>query len=238
MKNDILIIIPTYNEKKSIVEVIDKINSIDENLDILVVDDNSPDGTSNIVKNLDLNNLFIIDRSEKSGLGSAYCCGFKYAIKNNYQYIIQLDADLSHNPLDIKTFLRYRFDYDLIIGSRYLNGIRIINWPISRLFLSYFANIYCRIITRIPIYDVTGGFKLISTELLSNIDLNKIRSEGYSFQVEINFLSWVKGYKIKELPIIFTDRTTGDSKISYKIIFEAIYMVPYLKIKKLLNFIR
>ena len=238
MMNDILVIIPTYNETESIAKLIDSIFTIDENLHILIIDDNSPDGTADIINNMNKKNLFLIKREKKLGLGSAYCCGFKYAIKNSYNTVVQMDADFSHNPLDIPILLKYRKDFDLIIGSRYINGVRIINWPISRLMLSYFANLYSRIITGMPIQDTTAGFKIINTRLLSTLNFEKIKSEGYSFQIEINFLSWANNFKIIEIPIIFTDRTTGTSKISYKIIFEAIYMVPLLRIKKLFNFIK
>ena len=238
MMNDILVIIPTYNESESISKVIDLIFSIDMNINILIIDDNSPDGTANLVKQMNVDNLFLIKRDKKSGLGSAYCCGFKYAIKNNYNTIVQMDADLSHNPLDIPKLLEYRRDFDLIIGSRYIDGIRIINWPISRLMLSYLANLYSRMITGIPVYDRTAGFKAIDCNLLSSLDFNNIKSEGYSFQIEVLFLTWVNNFKIKEIPIIFTDRVVGKSKISYKIILEAIYMVPLLRLKKLFNILK
>ena len=238
MNKKTLIVSPTYNEKDNILELLSQIWAVNSDYDILIIDDNSPDGTSEIVKKYNNNNLFLIKREMKSGLGSAYCRGFNYALKNKYQTIVQMDADFSHNPKDLVKLLKYRKEYDLIIGSRYINGIRIMNWPISRLLLSYFANLYSRIITGLPIYDTTGGFKVISTKLLSKLNLKNINSEGYSFQIEINFLSWIKKFSIIEIPITFTDRTVGKSKISYNIIFEAIYMVPLLRIKNIFNILK
>ena len=234
--NKILIIIPTYNEKENIKLIIEKIFLFNNNVSILFVDDNSPDGTSDIIKNYNNENINLLIRDSKMGLGSAYITGFNWAIKNKFDYVVQMDADLSHNPRDIKNLIKYTNEYDLIIGSRYINGISIVNWPISRLILSYLANLYARVITGIPIKDVTGGFKCISVNLLNKINLNKIKSEGYSFQIEINFLAWINNFKIKEIPIVFTDRTKGESKMSKMVIFEAIYMVPYLLLKKIFKF--
>ena len=234
--NKILIIIPTYNEKENIKLIIEKIFLFNNNVSILFVDDNSPDGTSDIIKNYNNENINLLIRDSKMGLGSAYITGFNWAIKNKFDFVVQMDADLSHNPRDIKNLIKYTNEYDLIIGSRYINGISIVNWPISRLILSYLANLYARVITGVPIKDVTGGFKCISVTLLDKINLNKIKSEGYSFQIEINFLAWINNFKIKEIPIVFTDRTKGESKMSKMVIFEAIYMVPYLLLKKIFKF--
>ena len=237
--NDILIIIPTYNESESIINVIKLIEVDVYNSDILIVDDNSPDNTSNIVKEYinkkNISNIKLICRNKKLGLGSAYIAGFKYALEKGYKKVIQMDADLSHNPKDIPRLLNKSDQYELVIGSRYINGVRIINWPISRLLLSYFANLYARKIIGIKIYDITGGFKCISSKFLKKINLDKVKSEGYSFQIEINYLASINNCKIIEIPIIFTDRTVGDSKMSLSIIFEAVFIVPYLKIKKLLK---
>ena len=237
--NSILIIIPTFNESKSIINILDTININVNNVDVLIVDDNSPDNTSLIVKEYikknNISNIHLICRKKKLGLGSAYIAGFKYALEMNYKKVIQMDADLSHDPKDVPVLISASSENDLVIGSRYLNGIRIINWPISRLLLSYFANLYARKIIGLNIFDITAGFKCINTSFLKKINLDKIKSEGYSFQIEIHYLASVNNCKICEVPIIFTDRTTGDSKMSLSIILEAIFIVPYLKFKKILK---
>ena len=231
--NESLIIIPTYNENENVAKIINLIFKNNKDIDVLFVDDNSPDGTSDLIKTFNDKRIHIIDRKFKMGLGSAYIAGFKWALIKKYKYVIQMDADLSHDPSDISRLLKESSNFDLIIGSRYVNGISIVNWPLSRLILSYFANMYARIITGIPIKDVTGGFKCFSINILKSIDLNEIKSEGYSFQIELNFLAWINNFKIKEIPIIFTDRKLGKSKMSRFVIFEAVYMVPYLLIKKI-----
>ena len=238
MKN--LVIIPTFNEIENIPLILKEIFNLNMNLDVLVVDDNSPDKTYQKVEQLKQKypNLFLILNNKKSGIGKAYLKGFNFAIKNNYSKVIQIDADMSHNPYDIKKLLSESNDYDLVIGSRYIDGIRIINWPLSRLALSYFANLYAKLITGLSIYDCTGGFKCFDIKILKSIDLKKINSQGYSFQIEMNYRSYVKSFKIKEIPIIFTDRTIGKSKMSKKIIFEAIFIVPLLRIKKIFNFLK
>ena len=235
-----LIIIPTYNESENIENAVHTIKNIDSNYHILVVDDNSPDKTYKIVEKLKntIDNLFILKRKNKSGLGTAYCLGFKWAIENNYSYVVQIDADLSHNPKDIPRLIEAIEINDLVIGSRYVSGINVVNWPLSRLILSYGANIYSKIITGLPIKDSTGGFKCFSIDVLKSIDLDSIKSTGYSFQIEMNFISWIKGFKLCEIPIVFTDRQIGKSKMSKSIIFEAIYMVPLLRIKRLLRIIK
>tara|TARA_B100001250_G_scaffold19727_1_gene16840 strand:- start:1970 stop:2683 length:714 start_codon:yes stop_codon:yes gene_type:complete len=233
----ILAISPTYNEKKNINELIDKISQLKINIDILIVDDNSPDGTAYEVKKIMKfsSEVFLLERSSKLGLGTAYCDGFKWALDRNYDLIIQIDADLSHNPLDIPNLIKKTKTADLVIGSRYCNGVNVINWPIGRLILSYIANLYARLLIQIPIMDLTGGFKCFKKEVIKSIDLDKIKSEGYSFQIEMNFLAWMKKYKIEEYPIVFTDRTVGDSKMNKSIVFEAIFMVPKLLIKRIFN---
>lgn len=238
MLNNFLVIIPTYNEIDNIEKVICLILNLNDNIDILIVDDNSPDGTSGLVKSLieKNNRVNLLERKSKLGLGSAYILGFKWALVKKYAFVIQMDADLSHNPNDINEFIKESDCYDLIIGSRYINGISIVNWPLSRLILSYFANLYARVIIGVPIKDLTGGFKCISSNVLNTINLDDIKSEGYSFQIELNFLAWNNNFKIKEIPIIFTDRAHGNSKMSKFVIFEAIYMVPYLFFKKIFNF--
>ena len=230
-----LIIIPTYNEKDNISLILTKIINLNTKFNILVVDDNSPDGTSKIVERFMFSNsnINIIKRESKIGLGSAYIEGFKWALNNSYDYVMQIDADLSHNPDDLIRLKNESTNYDLVIGSRYIKGVSIVNWPLSRLILSYFANLYARMIIGILIKDVTGGFKCISTNILKSINLNEIKSEGYSFQIELNYLTWINNYTISEIPIVFTDRTLGKSKMSKSVIFEAIYMVPFLLIKKI-----
>jgi dolichol-phosphate mannosyltransferase len=230
-----IVISPTYNERNNIDELIKKIRGNTDNIGILIVDDNSPDGTGDRVRELMVedNNLHIIQRRGKLGLGTAYCAGFKWALENGYERIVQMDADLSHNPKDINTLLESSKTNDLVIGSRYISGINVVNWPMRRLILSYLANMYAKIITGLPVKDATGGFKCFNRKVLENIDLTKIKSEGYSFQIEMNFIAWVKGFSIKEEPIIFIDRTVGQSKMSKKIVYEAIRVVPKLKLKKI-----
>ncbi len=226
---------PTYNESKNIRELIEQIRSHGGDPDILIVDDNSPDGTGKIVQTLmeKDEHLFLIEREGKQGLGTAYCTGFRWALEHGYDRIIQIDADLSHNPADIPRLVKASEEYDLVIGSRYINGVNVVNWPLSRLILSSLANVYARGITGMPVTDATGGFKCFNRRVLENIELEKVSSEGYSFQIEVNFRAWVKGYSIKEVSIVFNDRTVGESKMSKKIILEAIKMVPALKLKKI-----
>ena len=238
MKDNSLIIIPTYNEAENIETVINKIFSIDDNNSVLVVDDNSPDGTSNIVKDLKkdyLDKLFLITRGKKDGLGSAYKEGFKWALENKYPYIFEMDADLSHNPDEIKNLKRLLINNqcDVAIGSRYLNGVSVVNWPLSRIFLSYFANIYVRIITSMPINDSTSGFVGYTNEALSSLNINKIKFNGYAFQIEMKFKLWKKNFKLKEHQIIFVNREHGKSKMDKNIIFEAIIGVIKLKVNSI-----
>ena len=230
-----LIISPTYNEKKNISSLIEIILSIDKNYHILIIDDNSPDGTANIVKELQLKykNLFLEERPGKAGLGTAYKYAFNWALKKNYDNIIQMDADLSHDPKEIKEMVRLLNNYDLIIGSRYIDGVSVVHWPIKRLILSYGANVYARIITGLPIKDSTGGFKAWKRKVLDSIDLNGVKSQGYSFQIEMNWRAWQKKFSIFEHPIIFRDRTIGESKMSKKIMFEAIIVIWRMRIWKL-----
>ncbi|MAZ61301.1 MAG: dolichyl-phosphate beta-D-mannosyltransferase [Candidatus Marinimicrobia bacterium] len=235
-----LVIIPTYNEINNIEIIINKIIKLDLNLDILVVDDNSPDKTYEKVQEIQkkYKNIFLIINKKKSGIGNAYIKGFEYAISNNYNKVIQIDADMSHNPNDINKLLDYSDSYKLVIGSRYIDGIRIINWPLSRLALSYFANLYAKILTGLKINDCTGGFKCIDIDVLKSININNINSQGYSFQIEINYRAHLNKYEVKEVPIIFTDRTIGKSKMSKKIILEAIIIVPLLRLKNIFNLLK
>ena len=230
-----LVISPTYNEKRNIKELIARISQLNCVLDILIIDDNSPDGTGEIVKNLMETNdrIYLIEREGKLGLGTAYCRGFQWALERDYDPIIQMDADLSHNPDDIPRLIDASEFCDSVIGSRYIEGVNVVNWPMRRLLLSYFANWYARVVIRLPIMDLTGGFKCIRRRVLKEIDFSKIRSEGYSFQIEMNFRSWRKGFNIIEHPIIFIDRTIGESKMSKSIMYEAVFVVWRLRIWKL-----
>ncbi|MDZ7332156.1 MAG: polyprenol monophosphomannose synthase [candidate division KSB1 bacterium] len=233
-----IVVIPTYNEAQNIENLIDRIlfQGI-RGLDILVVDDNSPDGTAEIVENIARceSNVFLLKRPTKAGLGTAYVAGFKYALEHGYDYIFEMDADFSHDPDEIPNFLEAIKNYDLVIGSRYKTGVNVINWPITRLVLSVGANKYTQWITGLPIKDCTGGYKCFRREVLEAIDLDQIASDGYSFQIEMNFKAWKKGFRITEIPIVFTDREAGSSKMSKKIIREAIWMVWKLKILSLLG---
>ena len=230
-----LVIIPTYNESDNIKQIINLISKLDIALDILVVDDNSPDGTAEIVNNIIKNNLniYLLNQDKKAGLGTAYKAGFKWAIEKEYDRVIQIDADLSHNPNSIPDLLEECSDFDVVIGSRYINGINVVNWPMSRLLLSYFANKYVRFFTRMPVNDATSGFKCIKTKVINDINMDNVLSQGYSFQIEMTFLAWMKNYRIKEVPIIFCDRTIGKSKMSKAIVREAIFMVPKLALKRI-----
>ena len=180
-------------------------------------------------------NIHLLERPSKLGLGTAYCKGFKFAIENNFDLIVQIDADLSHDPEDIIRMVKDIERYDMVIGSRYVNGVNVVNWPMNRLLLSYFANIYARLVTRVPVHDLTGGFKCFKRIVLEKINLDLIKSEGYSFQIEMNFLAYNLGMKIKEIPIIFYDRTVGESKMNSAIVREAVFMVPKLLFRKLFS---
>ena len=230
-----IVISPTFNERKNIKIFIDAVLIDNPDFDLLIVDDNSPDGTSEKVRELqsEFENLYLEVREKKLGLGTAYIYGFKWALNRKYDRIVQMDADLSHNPKDVAMMVKKLDDNDLVIGSRYIKGISVVNWPLRRLMLSYGANTYSRMITGMPIMDGTGGFKAWKSEVLQDIDLDSVRSQGYSFQIEMNFRAWIKGYKLKELPIIFSDRTVGQSKMSKKIVYEAIFMVWRLRIWKI-----
>ncbi len=233
----ILIIIPTYNELQNIGRLIPEVLSKNENINILIVDDNSPDGTGNYIEELSRSNnrIKLIRRERKMGLGTAYLTGFKYAIENKYDFIFEMDADFSHDPKEIPNFLASTNKYDLVLGSRYIRGVNVINWPMQRLLLSYFANMYTRIITGLPIKDATGGFKCFKREVLEAIDLNNVKSNGYAFQIEMSFKAWKKGFKVGEIPIIFMDREMGTSKMSKKIVREAITMVWKLRLRSMLG---
>lgn len=230
-----LIISPTYNESKNIADLIEHVFTLDENYHLLIVDDNSPDGTGDLVESYQQQfpNLHLERRPGKAGLGTAYKFGFKWALDRDYQAIVQMDADGSHDTKEIPKMVSELERKDIIIGSRYIQGVSVVNWPIRRLILSYGANVYSKIITGMPIKDATGGFKAWQRKVLASIDLNSVRSQGYSFQIEMNFRAWQKGFSIGEHPIIFIDRTVGESKMSKAIMIEAIFMVWRLRIWKL-----
>ncbi|HNX37880.1 MAG TPA: polyprenol monophosphomannose synthase [Candidatus Cloacimonadota bacterium] len=232
-----LVIIPTYNEIENIERMLRTVLSLREDLDILIMDDGSPDGTGNVVKGMQLEDprIHLIERPGKMGLGSAYVTGFKFALKEGYDFILEMDADFSHNPADILRLLEAAQKHDLVIGSRYCQGVNIINWPIKRLLISYFASKYVRLITGMPIKDPTGGFKCFNRKVLEAIDLSKILSDGYAFQIEMNFRAWSKGFRVKEIPIVFTERLNGVSKMSRHIVWEAAWMVWHLQFLKLIK---
>ncbi len=228
-----LVIIPTYNEHENIRKLIPDVLSQDESIHLLIVDDGSPDGTGNYVEEESRKNnrIHLLKREKKMGLGTAYLAGFKYALKNDYDFIFEMDADFSHDPNELKNFLFAIKDNDLVLGSRYINGVRVLNWPMTRLLLSFFASVYTRLITGLPVRDATGGFKCFRKKVLESIDLNKIKSNGYSFQIEMTFKAYSKGFRIKEIPIVFTDRVKGKSKMSKKIVREAVIMVWKLRLQ-------
>jgi len=231
----ILVIIPTYNEADNILKIIPLIleNSDQDNeYNILVVDDNSPDGTAKLVEDLNNNHVNILKREKKLGLGTAYVAGFRYAIKEKYDCVFEMDADFSHDPKYLKGFIE-KIDegYDLVIGSRYIDGISVLNWPLRRLILSYLASVYTRAVTGLKVMDTTAGFMCYKVDSLKKIDLDNVRSNGYSFQIEMKFKMYKKGFKIIEVPILFIDRREGESKMSRKVVYEAYFMVWKLKFK-------
>lgn len=235
MSSKSLIIIPTYNERENVNAIIDAILNLDNDFNLLIVDDNSPDGTANIVRGLQnryQGRLHLESRKGKLGLGTAYIFGFKWALKRDYNFIFEMDADFSHDPNDLPKLLKAcsEDNADLAIGSRYSNGVNVVNWPMSRVLLSYFASKYVRLITRMPIHDTTAGFKCYRRSVLEAIDFHKIRFTGYAFQIEMKFRTWKQGFKLKEVPVIFTDRKLGESKMSRGIIREAVFGVILLKI--------
>ena len=227
-----LVIVPTYNERENIRPLIESVLAKDPRLDVLVVDDGSPDGTGQIVDEIAATNprVFVHHRPGKLGLGTAYLEGFKWALERTYDYVFEMDADFSHNPDHLPEFLRRIADDDLFLGSRYRNGrVTVVNWPMPRLLLSYAANIYARAITGLQLYDSTGGFKCFRRKVLEAIDLTSVKSNGYAFQIEMSFRAWKKGFRIAEIPIVFVDRTEGESKMSKRIVREAVWMVWRLR---------
>jgi dolichol-phosphate mannosyltransferase len=227
MQPNTVVIVPTYNERDNLPNVVARVMATGVDLDLLVVDDNSPDGTGQLADEIAAKNprVKVLHRQEKNGLGRAYCAGFAWALERGYEYIFEMDGDLSHNPDDIPAFLAAAQNADLVVGSRYSNGIRVINWPLNRLMLSLMAAKYVRIITGMPITDPTGGYKCFRRHALQAIDLEQVRSNGYSFQIELTHKIWRQGMRVAEVPIVFTDRFQGRSKMSGKIVREALFMV-------------
>jgi dolichol-phosphate mannosyltransferase len=227
-----LVVIPTYNEAENIARLVPEILRQDPLLEVLVVDDASPDGTAKIVRTMmeKYNRIHVIERPGKMGLGTAYVAGFTYAIDKGYDFVFEMDADFSHNPDEIPNFLQRIATADLVLGSRYTNGVRVLNWPIQRLFLSYFANVYTRLMTGLPIHDATGGFKCFRRAVLEAIDLSGVKSNGYAFQIEMSYKAWKRGFRLAEVPIVFLDRRHGTSKMSKHIVYEAFFMLWKLRL--------
>lgn len=235
--NRSLVVIPTYNESDNIPDLIPKILGLGKGFEVLVVDDNSPDGTAGLVKLMQGSDprVHLIEREGKMGLGTAYVAGFRFALERDFEFVFEMDADFSHDPNDLPKLLHKAQEWDLVIGSRYISGVNVVNWPMRRLILSYCANLYTRYITGMPVKDATGGFKCYRRKVLEHIDLNAIHSNGYAFQIEMNFLAWRKGFRVCEIPIIFVDRRVGVSKMSKNIISEAALLVWKLKLKSLFH---
>jgi len=227
-----LVIVPTYNERENIRRLVDTVLQQDGRLEVLVVDDGSPDGTGQIVAELEAadSRVHLLERPKKMGLGTAYIAGFTWALERDYQYILEMDADFSHDPAHLPQFLRAIENADLVLGSRYQQGrVTVVNWPIGRLLLSYTANLYARAVTGLPVWDATGGFKCFRRTVLESIDFSHVRSNGYAFQIEMSFRAWKRSFRIAEIPIVFVDRTEGTSKMSKSIVREAIWMVWRLR---------
>ncbi len=232
-----LIIVPTYNERENIDPLLERLLALPFGLEVLVVDDGSPDGTADRVKSWQAKSprVHLLQRPGKLGLGSAYRDGFRYALKHGAEYIFEMDADFSHDPDAIGEFLEAAKDADIVLGSRYLHGVTVVNWPLSRLILSYSANMYTRIVTGMPLADATGGFKCFRRRALESVNLERVKTEGYGFQIEMSFRCWKRGFRIKEIPIVFVDRRAGVSKMNKKIIYEAAWMVWKLRLLDLLG---
>ncbi|MGH7519347.1 MAG: polyprenol monophosphomannose synthase [Gemmatimonadales bacterium] len=230
-----LVVVPTYNERTNIPLLVPAILLQDPRLEVLVVDDSSPDGTGQLADDLARadSRVHVLHRALKEGLGKAYLAGFRWALDRGYDYVFEMDADFSHDPKFLPEFLRAIEDADLVVGSRYKSGVNVINWPMSRLLLSIGANQYARVVTGLPLADSTGGFKCFRRRVLESIQLERVKSNGYSFQIEMSFLAWKKGFRIREIPIVFTDRVEGQSKMSRKIVREAIWMVWWLRLRSL-----
>ena len=232
-----LIIIPTYNERENLTELARQVFAQNLPTEILVVDDNSPDGTGALADEMAAADprVHVMHRPGKMGLGSAYCAGFRWALDRDYEAVFEMDADFSHNPESLGTFLRELEGADLVLGSRYLHGVTVVNWPLSRLILSYAANVYSRVITGMRYKDLTGGYKCFRRQVLEAVDLSRVKSDGYAFQIEMTFKAWRKGFRIREIPILFVDRRAGVSKMSKHIVREAAWMVWRLRLLDLIG---
>jgi dolichol-phosphate mannosyltransferase len=232
-----LVIIPTYNERENVVPLLERVFAQNLDIQVLIVDDNSPDGTGAIADQAAARDprVHVMHRASKQGLGSAYVAGFRYALERDYEAVFEMDADFSHSPDSLPEFLRDLEEADLVLGSRYLYGVTVVNWPLSRLILSYAANVYSRVVTGMRFKDLTGGFKCFRRRVLESIDWERVRSDGYSFQIEITFKAYRKGYRIKEIPILFVDRRAGESKMNRKIVWEAAWMVWRLRLLDLIG---
>ena len=227
-----LVIVPTYNERENIRRLVESVLVQDGRIDMLIVDDGSPDGTGAVVDEIVATNdrVHVLHRARKMGLGTAYIAGFRWALARDYAYVLEMDADFSHDPIHLPQFLRAVEDADMVLGSRYQQGrVTVVNWPIARLILSYCANIYARAVTGLPLWDATGGFKCFRRCVLEAIDLSQVRSNGYAFQIEMSFRAWKRNFRIAEIPIVFVDRTEGTSKMSNSIVREAVWMVWRLR---------
>ncbi len=235
MPEKVLVVIPTYNERTNLPLLIPAVLGQDPRIEVLIVDDSSPDGTGELADELAVADprVHALHRAAKEGLGKAYIAGFKWALERGYDFVFEMDADFSHDPKFIPEFLHAAEEADLVIGSRYKAGVNVINWPMSRLLLSIGANQYARWVTGLPLADSTGGFKCFRRRVLEAISLDRVRSNGYAFQIEMSFLAWKKGFRIKEIPIVFTDRVEGQSKMNKRIVREAIWMVWWLRLRSL-----
>jgi len=232
-----LVVIPTFNEADNIPQLVPRILALGKEFEVLVVDDNSPDGTAGLVKLMRETDkrVHLIERPAKLGLGTAYVAGFKYALQRDFDYVFEMDADFSHDPNELPRLLQRAKECDLVIGSRYVSGVNVVNWPMRRLMLSLLANMYTRYVTGMPVRDATGGFKCYRRKVLESIKLDSINSNGYAFQIEMNFIAWKKGFRVCEIPIVFVDRRAGASKMSGHIMFEAAWLVWRLKLQSLFD---
>ncbi len=232
-----LVIVPTYNESRNLPQIVPAILAQDVRLEVLVVDDSSPDGTGALADDMAARNprIHVLHRGEKEGLGRAYLAGFRWALERGYEYVLEMDADFSHDPKFLPKFLAAVEHADLVIGSRYKTGVNVINWPMARLLLSYYANVYARVVTGLPLTDATGGFKCFRRRVLEAVNLDRVRSNGYAFQIEMSFRAWKKGMRIVEIPIVFVDRVEGQSKMNKRIVREAVWMVWWLRLRAMVG---